>query len=402
MATKDTGIVMEDDEMTQEDSANATREAAVAEMKRTEQVPGQGYSGPVASGAVDVTTSALTAPENGADNTNASLETGTVLSAEAEKEPKNEVPTYTQEFVDQLKAKYERDQQFSESRLREVENELKEKKEKIKSIYDGIRNRDERTAFMYSLVGDGSPAKIYELIKKVVELQEEAEKAKKLQKEYDELLKMKKTIEDWYAETNQKYLALRTDFESVKTQLEQKTKDLAEAVSVNSDLYAQYEAWETIRERMLKSSVPQCLVSKDWFDAFFKDLRAGLQEDPIFDPATLVFASLAELAVMERNSAAPCFEWKKQLADIGLVVANYMHQKKSAEGDVLKVLRNFSQALQEMPILKKLKIVLKVPCLGSDFNTDEVKHKNNGSAIGKILNWCIVEDGHVYCKAIVE
>ena len=83
MATKDTGILMEDDEMTQEDSSNATREAAVAEMKRTEQVPGQGYSGPVASGAVDVTTSALTAPENGADNTNASLETGTVLSAEA-------------------------------------------------------------------------------------------------------------------------------------------------------------------------------------------------------------------------------------------------------------------------------------------------------------------------------
>ena len=55
-----------------------------------------------------------------------------------------------------------------------------------------------------------------------------------------------------------------------------------------------------------------------------------------------------------------------------------------------------------MPILKKLKIVFKVPSLGSDFNTDEVKHKNNGSSIAKVINWCIVEDGHVYCKAIVE
>lgn len=399
MANKDTGIVMEEDEVTQENVADATTEAAVAEMTGDAQVADPGSSD---STAADAATSSPASSEAAAAEGNASPETGASASVDTEKEPKKDAPTYTQEYVDQLKAKHERDQQFSENRLREVENELKERKEKIQSIHDGIRDRDNNTAFMFSLVGDGSPAKIYELIKKAVEFQLEAEKAKKLQKDYDELLKAKKTIENRYTETNQKYLALHTDFEGTKKELEQKTKDLADALSANNELYTQYQAGETMRERMLKSSVPQCLVSKDWFDEFFKDLRAGLQEDPIFDPATLVLASLAELAVMERNSVAPCFEWKKQLADIGLVVANYMHQKKSAEGDVLKVLRNFSQALQEMPILKKLKIVFKVPSLGGDFNTDEVKHKNNGSSIAKVLNWCIVEDGHIYCKAIVE
>lgn len=395
MATKDTGIVMEDDEVTQEDGADTATEAAVAEMTGSAQGADQGSSDPVTADAV---APSLTTSENPTVEKNSAAGLDTVTSAEAAKEPKKDAPIYTQEYVDQLKAKHDRDLQFSENRLHEVENELKEKREKIQSIHDGIRARENCTASMFSLVGDGSPAKIYELIKEAVELQLEADKAKKLQKDYDDLLKAKRTTDDYYTKANQKYLALRTDFERLQKELEQQTKDLADAVSANSELYAQYKAGE----RMLKSSIPLCLVSKDWFDAFFENLRAGLQEDPIFDPATLVLASLAELAVMERNSAAPCFEWKKQLADIGLVVANYMHQKKSAEAEVLKVLRNFSQALQEMPILKKLKIVLKVPCLGSDFNTDEVKHKNNGSAIGKVLNWCIVEDGRVYCKAIVE
>ena len=396
MATKDTGIMMDvEDEVTQENGTDAAIEVAAAEMTRGAQVADQGPSDPVAA---DAAASSHAPSESAAVEANAVSGTDAATSAEELKEPKKETLTYTQEDIDLLKAKHERDQQFKDNRLREVENELKEKKEKIQSIHERTRDRDNRMDSMFSLVGDGSPAKIYELIKKAVEFQLEADKAKKLQKDYDELLKAKKTIENWYTETNQKYLALRTDHESAKKDLEQKTKDLAEVNSAYSELYVQCEACE----RMLNSSVPQCLVSKDWFDAFFRGIKAELQEDPIFDPAMLVLASLAELAVMERNSAVPCFEWKKQLADIGLVVANYMHQKKTAEGDVLKMLRNFSQALQEMPILKKLKIVFKVPSLGSDFNTDEVKHKNNGSSIAKVINWCIVEDGHVYCKAIVE
>ena len=396
MATNDTGIVMDDEvEVTQENRSDSMTAAVVAEKTGGAQVVDQRYSDPVARHA------AIPSPEPSEDvavEGNVAPETDAPTSEEMPKEPKKEIPIYTQEYVDQLKTEHERDLQFSKKRLCEVENELNEKKEKIRSIHDGVRDRDRCIASMFSLVGDGSPAKIYELIKKTVELQLEVDKTKKLQKDYEELLKMKKVVENWYTETSQKYQEKCAAFDVAKTDLDQKTKELEEAISANADLYARYEAGE----RLLDSSVPQCLVEKDWFKVFFDGLRAELQKDPIFDPATLVFASLAELAVMERSIGTPCFEWKKQLSDIGLVVANYMHQKQSAEGDVLKVLRNFSQALQEMPILKKLKIVFKVPPLGSDFNTDEVKHKNNGSSIAKVINWCIVEDGHVYCKAIVE
>lgn len=317
-----------------------------------------------------------------------------------------ESPTYSEECVNQLKAQHERDRQSLESRLREVENELKEKNaelkernEKIQSLREDSQERDNIRDSIFSFVGDiGSPAKTNELVKMVIEYHSEAEKAKKLQNDYAELLKTKETIEKWYTETRQECLALKNDLEQTSQELDRKTKELEGAISAKDKLSAQCKAGE----RVLDYSVPTCLDSTECFDAFFREMKAELQKDPIFDPAMLVLASLAELAVMERNPVSPCFEWKKLLADIGLVVANYMHQKKSAEGDVLKVLRNFAQAFQEMPILKKLKIVLKVPSLGCDFNTDEVKHRNNGSSIAKVLNWCIVEDGHVYCKAIVE
>ena len=125
-------------------------------------------------------------------------------------------------------------------------------------------------------------------------------------------------------------------------------------------------------------------------------------KDPPSDSAILLFASIAEFAVMERGPADACFEWKKQLSDIGLVVAKYMHEKKATEGDVVKMLRNFAMALRESQTVAKLKISLKVPELGSDFNVDEVKHLKNGSAVALIRNWCIIDSNGVYSKAIVE
>mgnify|MGYP004658445567 CR=1 FL=1 len=381
MATKDAGFDEEEENVVQSNGLGAAVETAGAETPVSDPV------------TADLRT---TGPAD-ADH---------ALTSPTGKEPHKEAPTYSEEFVNQLKAQHERDRQSRENRLREVENELKEKdaelkerNEKIQSLREDSQERDNIRDSIFSFVGDiGSPAKTNELVKKVLEYHSEAGKAMKLQKDHNELLKAKATIEKWYTEEHQKWLALKNDFEQKCQELEQTEEKLEEAISANGELFARCE----VGERVQKSSVPSCLASMEWFDAFFKELKAGLQDDPIFDPSMLVFASLAELAVMERNSVSPCFEWKKLLADIGLVVANYMHQKKSAEGDVLKVLRNFAQAFQEMPILKKLKIVCKVPSLGEDFNTDEVKHRNNGSSIAKVLNWCIVEDGHVYCKAIVE
>lgn len=410
---KDTGSTKsEKNDVPQEHDATKATEATEAGTEREATTADSGSAVPDAGRPEDANLIPVSPSESATVDADGSLENDSTM-AETEKEPLEEVPTYSQAYVDRLKSQYERERQFSENRLREVENELKEKNEelnekdeKIQSLCNDSRERDNIRDSIFALVGDtGSPAKTYEVVKIALKYQSEAEKAKKLQREYNELLKTKETIEKWYMETHQKCLALQADLDASKKDLEQKTKELEQrereledASQTNAMLSAQCE----VGERVLKASVPACLASMEWFDAFFKELKDGLQGDPMSDSAMLVMASLAELSVMERDSVSSCFEWKKQLADIGLVVANYMHQKRSAEGDVLKVLRNFSQALQEMPILKKLRIGFKVPSLGSDFNTDEVKHKDNGSSIGKVLNWCIVEDGHVYCKAIVE
>lgn len=402
MSTKDSGIDMyEDEEVSQRNGSDAAVEASGAEMTGDASMadPVSVDTGAVAP--ADASHAPISPSEDTAHDSAGALENAPTIM-ETGKEPHKEAPTYSEEYVNLLKSQHERDRQSCENRLREVENELTKREEKIHVLYNERYERDKRMSYWFSLVDDGSPAKINELIKKTVEFQFEVDKVKN---DYDELLKTKETFEKWYTETHQENLALhadldtsRKDIEQKTKELEQKTRELEKAISVNDELFARCE----VGERVLKSTAPACLVSAEWFEAFFSELKVGLQKEPVFDPAMLVFASLAELAVMERSSVAPCFEWKKLLADIGLVVANYMHQKKSAEGDVLKVLRDFAQAFQGMPILKKLKIVCKVPSLGEDFNVDEVKHRNNGSSIAKVLNWCIVEDGHVYCKAIVE
>lgn len=398
MATNDTGIVMDvEDEVTQESGEDATTEAAVAEMIGGAQVADHGPSDPVASGAV---TSSPAPSENAGVEADAASGADVATLVGAPKEPNNEAPTYTQEYVDQLKVSHNREIQTIKDKgmdiFRRYRRRYRRLKDAIKSIYEQL---DDATTHV----------KRHVFVEKMAHLKKQADEAKDVKRDLINVrkqLECKKsqcnTAENESRDLTEKYQSLDNSNRELVAQYQKLQGDYQSELSAKNACQQQLKNWETAWSRMIAAFAPLCLKERDWFLELLSELQEEVYKDPPSDAAILLFASLAELAVMERTSAGPCFEWKKQLADIGLVVANYMHQKKSAEGDVLKMLRNFSQALQEMPILKKLKIAFKVPSLGSDFNTDEVKHKNNGSSIAKVINWCIVEDGHVYCKAIVE
>lgn len=397
--TRDTdGNKHTEGEAQQENGAGATTEAGVAEMGGA-QVVDKVSSGPVTA---EAETPSPTHSENATVEENAAVGTDVETSAEETKEPKNEVPTYPQEYVDQLNASHDRDKQFYEQRLREVEAELKDRKAKLEDTFRLHQHFKDAIKSIYLQLGDATPAKLYAVVVEMAQLKQQADEAKEIKKELEGAKSQLKAVEKMYLDLSEKNKGLNDSHCELVAQHQKLQEDYNAEVLAKNDCQQQLKSWETVGSRMIAAFAPFCLKERDWFQELLSELQEEVYKDPPSDAAILLFASLAELAVMERNSAAPCFEWKKQLADIGLVVANYMHQKKSAEGDVLKMLRNFSQALQEMPVLKKLKIVFKVPHLGSDFNTDEVKHKNNGASIAKVFNWCIIEDGHVYCKAIVE
>lgn len=380
MATKDTGIVMDDEQLDAGIEAEEQNVVADAEVLAVDANP----SAPVEAAVEAQQVKPLVAGES---------------------TPVAEEKVFTQAQHDAIVKTHDESSQkqidFYKDQAEKNKAEADDYKDRHKKSCDLASHKDSLLAQAYAQL-DGSDAKLFQLITKYVQAQLDNEKKAELQEKLrDAEGKLERTISDC------------SELSVTKGDLEKNNRELTASVSRLQGACEQKDAelgqlrdelgkWHGIGDRMISAVVPQCLANKQWFLDLLSELQDGIFADQPSDSSMLVFASLAELAVMERNPAAPCFEWKKQLADIGLVVANYMHQKKSAEGDVLKVLRNFSQALQEMPILRRLKIAFKVPSLGSDFNTDEVKHKNNGSTIAKVLNWCIVEDGHVYCKAIVE
>lgn len=245
------------------------------------------------------------------------------------------------------------------------------------------------------LVGDGSYAKISELVTAYVTAQLEADDKTKLQK----LLKEAEDANNQFSIANDQ---LNSDNQRlIKEQIELKAQ-IEELDSALKKCKCNLEMWESIGMRMKSAIVPQCLSGREWFNSLLEDMNTEIGKDTPDDSAILLLASISEFAVMERCPAAACFEWRKQLSDIGLVVANYMHQKKVAEIEVFKMLRNFAMALRESKTIAQLKISLKVPELGPDFNVDEVKHLKNGSAVAKILNWCLIDSNGVFSKAIVE
>ena len=312
------------------------------------------------------------------------------------------VITYTQEQWDANQARVTQNEEALKKRAKDAEDQLKEKKAKLEEVYANQRKTDDLIKNAYILLGDGSPAKIHALVMELVKLQRAVDEVKECQKKYEDLKKTSELTQKWYTETSEKYCKLVDEHRALQKEtgeLEDRFNKLAEREAL---VCQQLESMKTIGDRMIGAFVPECLANKEWFVALLSDLQDEVYKDPPSDSAILLFASIAEFAVMERGPADACFEWKKQLSDIGLVVAKYMHEKKATEGDVVKMLRNFAMALRESQTVAKLKISLKVPELGSDFNVDEVKHLKNGSAVALIRNWCIIDSNGVYSKAIVE
>ena len=311
---------------------------------------------------------------------------------------KKDVKTDTEKEVEEIKKQLEdkakelKNEKEESSRLRNQVGELTAMKailEAFSGKYGVGPSLDIVTvaADMGKLQGQANKVPVLqeELRKKKEELRKKKEDLTEKENEYEKLKKQKESIEDEKKELDQKKQEFEKECESLK--------------NANALSQKELESWKSLGGRIRS----ECLKNKEWFNDLWEELKAAaLHNDPPSDSAILVFASLSELAAMERNPVAACFDWKKQLSDIGLVVANYMHQKKSAEVEVVKMLRNFAQAFRDSPEISKRKIALKVPDIGSDFNVDEVRHLKGGSVIAKIINWCVIDGNGVYGKAVVE
>lgn len=397
---KDTGIVMDnDDESTKE---NATEETTVGtdtvEKASAAEVPESDCSDLHVADDVDIKPASVSSVDKDEVDTPAALDEA---AAQDEVSAKG-APTYSQEYVDKLNNSYDSKIQDLKKRLNDVEAESKEWKEKRRETCNRHRRREEIIKSIYSKLGDATPEKLYAVVTELADLKQQVDEAKDLKKERDDAKSQLETVSKWYQEEKEKLRVSGTSYQELKTSHEKLVSTYEASETAKNEYLQQLKSWETVGDRMVNAFVPCCLKEQEWFSEFLSELQDGVLADSPSDSAMLVFASLAELAVMERSSEGLCFEWKKQLADVGLVVTNYLHHKKMAEDKVLKILQNFAQAILEIPILKEQKIGIRIPSLGGDFNTDEVRHKTNGSVVNKVINWCVVEGGHVYCKAIVE
>lgn len=396
---KDTGIVMDnDDESTQENAVEATNGTDTTEMASATEVPERGHSDSHVADVVDIKPVSVPSVDKDEVDTAPTMEEVTVQDEVSVKD----APIYSQEYVDELKDSHIIEKQNMQKRLHNVEAELKECKDKRREACNRQRRREEIINSIYSKLGDATPEKLYAVVTELADLKQQVDDAKDLEKERDDAISQFKTVNQWYEEAREKLSKLDASYQELKTSNEQLQSRYDAEVKANSECQQYLKNWETAGNRMIDAFLPCCLKERDWFLKLQSEMQDEILADPPSDSAMLVFASLAELAVMERSSSGQCFEWKKQLADVGLVVANYLHHTNMVEEEVLKMLQNFAQAILEMPILKEQKIGIRIPSIGGDFNTDEVRHKTNGTVVGKVINWCIVEGGHVYCKAIVE
>lgn len=309
---------------------------------------------------------------------------------------------YAQSDVDRFQKDAQEvvDQQVKRAEI--AEKDAAEKQRQIEEILSRQRHREELVGKAGEMVGDGSYARLHALIAKFVDEQIKAERAKMLEEELTGAKEQYKMVEKWYNDA----LAKNKDLARTKEELDQKlnqTNDLfLHSAEANKQMQAEIDEFKILRRRCTGAIIPPCLSSLEWFVSFFEELQGEMNNDPVFDPAILVLSSLAEFAVMERNPAATCFDWRKQLLDIGLVVANYMHQKKVPESESLKLLKNFASALQSSETVARLKIELFIPSLGSDFNIERVKHVKGGTSVAKVINWGVLEPNGPYAKAIVE
>lgn len=283
-------------------------------------------------------------------------------------------------------------------------------KERLAQAHDHYRQKDSLLLRAYTELGDGSPSKLHELIVRYVQVQLDcgriSEYCKKQEKEVKDAKQIAQALADKTQELDDKtreVVRLRDQMRDIEGELSTFRGELSRKEADLCAARKNLEGWQEMGNRMLGAIVPQCLRNKDWFeDDFLNKLQQQVFAELPSDAAILVLASLSEFAVMERSPATACFDWRKQLSDIGLVVANYMHQMNVPEPDVIRKLQDFSAALRESPTIQDLRIELFIPSLGPGFNSDRVKHLKKGTSVGKIINWGILDPNGTYAKAIVE
>ena len=189
--------------------------------------------------------------------------------------------------------------------------------------------------------------------------------------------------------------------ESLKMQVSSINIEKGKIEEEKQQLVAKVEAQKKFQDEIVERIIPDCLAQNA--PEFVKNLRIEACGEMNFDAALLVLAEFSKFAVMERSDAAELIDWQNQLSDIGLVVAKYFHSQQIPEEDVVIQMKALAAVLLCSPKPSELGIQLIVPELGEGFSTDEVTHKNRGTRVSKVLNWCVKDSrGSVYSKASVE
>ncbi len=330
-------------------------------------------------------------------------------------EPKPKERTYSQTDVDALKSRIEnleKQRSAEADRLSQVQDALQKAKKDLDQAMKIPSLLNSSIAAIYKRLGDFKPSETFPVVWELADLQLRVGEMAAIRREHDEIkkqlelekaenLKVLQTNNEW----SQRYeeIAKRNEeVEKSKSELQRKNESLeSDAQTLSAEIGEQ----KKISDRLLGKAIPQCLIGRDWFLKVKDELLAALRDDPLFDAAMLVWASLSEFAVFERMPETTSIEADKlgkQLSDIGYVVANYARLKHGTEDAVIQMLKKFMESLNKSSLVNGKEFVLKVPTIGEEVNTDEMKSPKSVMTVNKVVNWCIKKGGCVYSKAVVE
>ena len=314
-------------------------------------------------------------------------------------------------------------------REKELERKLEETKKKLESAekeekrwheaYDeanagknGVQKYsecvDKEFAKLNEIHKGGDYGKIYEHAKEVARWKLDADECVNSKNDAgnlkEEKSKLEKEKRDWTKEKDSLSRELedaRCENKTLKNQVNFIDAEKGKIEKEKQQLEAKAEEQERFQNEIVERIIPGCLAQNA--PEFVENLRIEACGEMNFDAALLVLAEFSKFAVMERSDAAELVDWQNQLSDIGLVVAKYFHSQQIPEEDVVIQMKDLAAVLLCSPKPSELGIQLIVPELGEGFSTDEVTHKNSGTRVSKVLNWCVKgARGGVYSKAIVE
>lgn len=328
-------------------------------------------------------------------------------------EPESKEQTYSQADVDELNRQIECLEglrQTGAEQLNKVQESLRKVEKDLNAAKNVPRQLENSIVGIYKRLGGLSHSEVASVVLELADLQlknaemaairEERDDAVRnlnaTKMDIDRLRNEVKNLEEKVAKREKEFAEFSADKSAMESKNEKLEKERDQARNES-------EGWRNLGGRLLVAMSPMVLREKDWWEGFKEDLWVDVSAD-FPDAAMLVWAALSEFAVFERMPETPAIESEKlgkQLSDIGYVVANYVRQKET-EDAVVRMLKKFAESLNASPLVRNGEFSLRVPAVGEAVNTDEMRSLRGGTTVENVVNWCILKNGRVYSKAVVE